>query len=211
MGMDCANYLLWNVVDCCDSENWKLDPPGDNTAVSQPCYRRTYGCIIPRRRSVCMQVKGSNLHCTQRSSCLSCFLILCWQMYSCGSLAPKMGRGGGCMDHKFRKPSEPWELADGYDYVTLSFWIQWPNRYKSSEVKFKSRLLRYSNQLSLFDCDVYVKISVLKTCQEKTSTEKICEIKRKLDCVISSVFAVFFCILKWKLFCRLKVEDLWRL
>ncbi|CAG5132048.1 unnamed protein product [Candidula unifasciata] len=34
-------------------------------------------------------------------------------MYSCGSLAPKMGRGGGCMDHKFRKPSEPWELADG--------------------------------------------------------------------------------------------------
>ena len=40
------------------------------------------------------------------------------QMYSCGSLAPKMGRGsrgGGCMDHQFRKPSEPWELADGYD------------------------------------------------------------------------------------------------
>lgn len=35
------------------------------------------------------------------------------QMYSCGSLAPKMGRGGGCMDHKFRKPSEPWELTDG--------------------------------------------------------------------------------------------------
>ncbi|CAL1530399.1 unnamed protein product [Lymnaea stagnalis] len=35
------------------------------------------------------------------------------QMYSCGSLAPKMGRGGGCMDHKFRKPPQPWELADG--------------------------------------------------------------------------------------------------
>ncbi|BFZ12449.1 hypothetical protein BsWGS_15488 [Bradybaena similaris] len=34
-------------------------------------------------------------------------------MYSCGSLAPKMARGGGCMDHKFRKPTEPWELADG--------------------------------------------------------------------------------------------------
>lgn len=39
------------------------------------------------------------------------------QMYSCGSLAPKMGRGGGCMDHKFRKPSEPWELADGCVYM----------------------------------------------------------------------------------------------
>ena len=38
------------------------------------------------------------------------------QMYSCGSLAPKMGRGpreGGCMDHKFRKEPEPWELGDG--------------------------------------------------------------------------------------------------
>ncbi len=38
------------------------------------------------------------------------------QMYSCGSLAPKMGRGGGgggCTDAKFRKPSEPWECADG--------------------------------------------------------------------------------------------------
>ena len=38
------------------------------------------------------------------------------QMYSCGSLAPKMGRGpreGGCMDHKFRKDPEPWELGDG--------------------------------------------------------------------------------------------------
>ena len=45
-----------------------------------------------------------------------CYLpILTLQMYSCGSLAPKMGRGsgGGCMDHKFRKPPEPWELADG--------------------------------------------------------------------------------------------------
>ncbi|ESO94206.1 hypothetical protein LOTGIDRAFT_232463 [Lottia gigantea] len=46
------------------------------------------------------------------------------QMYSCGSLAPKMGRGssnksGGCMDHKFRKPSEPWELADGCIYIVL--------------------------------------------------------------------------------------------
>jgi len=38
------------------------------------------------------------------------------QMYSCGSLAPKMGWGkreGGCMDHKFRKEPEPWELSDG--------------------------------------------------------------------------------------------------
>ncbi|XP_072032350.1 uncharacterized protein [Amphiura filiformis] len=37
------------------------------------------------------------------------------QMYSCGSLAPKMGRGskGGCMDHQFKKPSEPWEFCDG--------------------------------------------------------------------------------------------------
>ena len=34
------------------------------------------------------------------------------QMYSCGSLAPKMGRGG-CSDHSFKRPSEPWEMTDG--------------------------------------------------------------------------------------------------
>ena len=47
------------------------------------------------------------------------------QMYSCGSLAPKMGRGrsGGCMDHQFRKPSEPWELADGYVWVCTHLYV----------------------------------------------------------------------------------------
>ncbi|XP_048580229.1 uncharacterized protein LOC116601563 isoform X2 [Nematostella vectensis] len=35
------------------------------------------------------------------------------QMYSCGSLAPKMGRGGGCLDHLFKRPAEPWEKTDG--------------------------------------------------------------------------------------------------
>ena len=34
-------------------------------------------------------------------------------MYSCGSLAPKMGRGGGCMDHGFQRASQPWEKAEG--------------------------------------------------------------------------------------------------
>lgn len=37
-------------------------------------------------------------------------------MYSCGSLAPKM-RGGGCMDHSFKRSSEPWEVADGCLYL----------------------------------------------------------------------------------------------
>ena len=35
------------------------------------------------------------------------------QMYSCGSLAPKMKRGGGCMDHQFHKPTQPWEKSEG--------------------------------------------------------------------------------------------------
>jgi hypothetical protein len=38
------------------------------------------------------------------------------QMYSCGSLAPRMGRGG-CSDPKFRRPSQPWEMADGCVYL----------------------------------------------------------------------------------------------
>ncbi|XP_067011656.1 uncharacterized protein [Anabrus simplex] len=39
------------------------------------------------------------------------------QMYSCGSLAPKLGRGSGCTDHKFRRPPQPWEMADGCVYL----------------------------------------------------------------------------------------------
>jgi hypothetical protein len=31
-------------------------PPGDNTAVTQSCYRRTYGCIIPDLRNVIQEL-----------------------------------------------------------------------------------------------------------------------------------------------------------
>lgn len=34
-------------------------------------------------------------------------------MYSCGSLAPKLRRGGGCMDHGFVRAQEGWEVAHG--------------------------------------------------------------------------------------------------
>lgn len=34
-------------------------------------------------------------------------------MFSCGSLAPKLKRGGGCMDHGFTRQKEMWELSDG--------------------------------------------------------------------------------------------------
>ena len=39
------------------------------------------------------------------------------QMFSCGSLAPKLKRGGGCMDHGFARAMEPWELSDGCVYL----------------------------------------------------------------------------------------------
>jgi hypothetical protein len=39
------------------------------------------------------------------------------QMFSCGSLAPKLKRGGGCMDHGFTRAKEPWEHSDGCIYL----------------------------------------------------------------------------------------------
>ena len=42
------------------------------------------------------------------------------QMYSCGSLAPKLKRGRrgvGCMDHGYCRPKEPWEDTDGCVYL----------------------------------------------------------------------------------------------
>ena len=38
-------------------------------------------------------------------------------MYSCGSLAPKLRRGGGCVDHGFAREKEPWEATDGAIYM----------------------------------------------------------------------------------------------
>jgi hypothetical protein len=34
-------------------------------------------------------------------------------MFSCGSLAPKLQRSDGCMDHGFARDKEPWEATDG--------------------------------------------------------------------------------------------------
>ena len=38
-------------------------------------------------------------------------------MYSFGSLAPKIKRGGGCMDSHFHKPAEPWEKSEGWALI----------------------------------------------------------------------------------------------
>ena len=37
--------------------------------------------------------------------------------YSCGSLAPKMKRGGGCMDHGFLRDKQPWEYTEGVVFL----------------------------------------------------------------------------------------------
>uniref|UniRef100_A0A7S1VG05 Uncharacterized protein n=1 Tax=Sexangularia sp. CB-2014 TaxID=1486929 RepID=A0A7S1VG05_9EUKA len=49
---------------------------------------------------------------------------------SCGSLAPKLKRGAGCMDHSFRRSAEPWEVSDGcvflFREVVTCDPSQWP-------------------------------------------------------------------------------------
>ena len=39
------------------------------------------------------------------------------QTFSCGSLAPRLKRGGGCMDHGFARDTEAWERTDGAVYL----------------------------------------------------------------------------------------------
>eukprot|EP00117_Sycon_ciliatum_P041204 scpid24062/ scgid2286/ len=59
-------------------------------------------------------------------------------MYSCGSLAPKMGRGGqvhegGCSGaSKFRRPAEPWELGDGCVHLVAELTALKPAQAKST-------------------------------------------------------------------------------
>ncbi|CAI8020847.1 hypothetical protein GBAR_LOCUS12428 [Geodia barretti] len=64
-------------------------------------------------------------------------------MYSCGSLAPKM-RKGGCMDTHFQRPVEPWEKTEGsvllfaHIYVSYCFVNQAPS---PSYLQFHARIL----------------------------------------------------------------------
>ena len=39
------------------------------------------------------------------------------QMYSCGSLAPKLKKGGGDTDYGFGNIQQPWEMSDGAIYL----------------------------------------------------------------------------------------------
>eukprot|EP01094_Clydonella_sp_ATCC50884_P017104 TRINITY_DN2918_c0_g1_i1.p1 TRINITY_DN2918_c0_g1~~TRINITY_DN2918_c0_g1_i1.p1 ORF type:complete len:832 (-),score=205.17 TRINITY_DN2918_c0_g1_i1:39-2534(-) len=48
------------------------------------------------------------------------------QVFSCGSLAPKLKRGAGCMDHGFARHKEPWESTDGGIYLLREVARQYP-------------------------------------------------------------------------------------
>lgn len=48
-------------------------------------------------------------------------------MFSCGSLAPKLAKGGGCMDHGFKRQKEPWEASDGCVYMVRELAIYQPD------------------------------------------------------------------------------------
>lgn len=77
------------------------------------------------------------------------------QMYSCGSLAPKMGRGGGCSDHKFFKPSEPWEFADGCIHLVAV--LSQNSTFSKQIIKFLSLISKavsyrhYTHHLSILE------------------------------------------------------------
>lgn len=49
------------------------------------------------------------------------------QVYSCGSLAPKL-RKGGCMDHGFARAKQPWEATDGAIYLLRELATVAPDR-----------------------------------------------------------------------------------
>lgn len=52
------------------------------------------------------------------------------QVYSCGSLAPKL-RKGGCSDCRFHRPKEPWEYTDGIIYLVRELCMTRPEYAES--------------------------------------------------------------------------------
>ena len=73
-------------------------------------------------------------------------------MFSCGSLAPKLARGGdGCMDHGFAREKEPWEATDGAIYMIRELATVAPEevpRFLPGLAEI-SRLTHFSHCLSL--------------------------------------------------------------
>ena len=72
-------------------------------------------------------------------------------MYSCGSLAPKLRRGGGCIDHGFARDKEPWEASDGAIYMLRELSSVAPDEVVSflPELADISRLTHFSHCLNL--------------------------------------------------------------
>lgn len=79
-------------------------------------------------------------------------------MFSCGSLAPKLARGGdGCMDHGFAREREPWEATDGAVYMLreLAFVVTPTAAHPDTITRFLpqlasvSRLTHFSHCLNL--------------------------------------------------------------
>ena len=52
-------------------------------------------------------------------------------MYSCGSLGPKLKRGGGCSDHGFTREKRPWEFTE-----SCVFLLKWLSEIEKEQVAF---------------------------------------------------------------------------
>ena len=75
-------------------------------------------------------------------------------MFSCGSLAPKLQRGGGgdgCMDHGFARDKEPWEATDGCIYMIRELAFIAPNEVPQflPGLAEAARLTHFSHCLNL--------------------------------------------------------------
>jgi hypothetical protein len=75
-------------------------------------------------------------------------------MFSCGSLAPKLQRGGGgdgCMDHGFARDKEPWEATDGSIYMIRELASVAPDQVPQflPELAKAARLTHFSHCLNL--------------------------------------------------------------
>jgi HEAT repeat protein len=77
------------------------DQPSDSKRYTELTNTTTFGVAAKRIRD-----NDAHLHSNQA-------------MFSCGSLAPKMKRGAGCMDHGYSRTPEPWESSDGALYLLV--------------------------------------------------------------------------------------------
>eukprot|EP00056_Hartaetosiga_gracilis_P003299 m.62438 g.62438 ORF g.62438 m.62438 type:complete len:392 (+) comp11403_c0_seq1:877-2052(+) len=99
------------------------------------------------------------------------------QMYSCGSLAPKLKkRGGGCMNCAYSRDQQPWEKSDGCVYLLTALSEKYPEtvaKYLPSLAQL-STIRQFKHHYNMLE-NIWKQLPVIMTRVKKKEVKAVLE------------------------------------